>query len=93
MRIALVKRRYSLRHGGSERYCVNLARRLTALGHGVTVIGESIDAELAGEVDFRPVRVNRLTSAGRNRSFAENAGRAARSGRFDLVYGLGRAFG
>jgi len=45
MKIAVVKRRYSLRHGGSERYCVNLSRRLMALGHDVTVIGVRIDDE------------------------------------------------
>jgi UDP-glucose:(heptosyl)LPS alpha-1,3-glucosyltransferase len=93
MRIALVKRRYSLKVGGAERYCVNLARRLTAFGHEVTFIGESIDPELSHEVGFVPVKVNRLTSWTKNRSFAENTGRAAREGRFDVVYGLGRAFG
>jgi UDP-glucose:(heptosyl)LPS alpha-1,3-glucosyltransferase len=93
MRIALVKRRYSLKVGGAERYCVNLARRLTAFGHDVTFIGESIDPELSNEVSFVPVSVNRLTSWTKNRSFAENTGRAAREGGFDVVYGLGRAFG
>ncbi|MFQ5733408.1 MAG: glycosyltransferase family 4 protein [Planctomycetaceae bacterium] len=93
MRIALVKRRYSLRHGGSERYCVNLARRLTALGHDVTVIGVSIDDDLRGEVTFVPVAVNRLTSWTNNRSFAENAGRAAQTGGYDVAYCLGRALG
>ena len=93
MKIALVKRRFSLKHGGSERYCVNLARRLDVLGHDVAVIGERIDEELAEEVKFVPVRVNNLTSWTRNQSFAENSGRAARQGNFDLVYGLGRSFG
>ncbi len=93
MRIALVKRRYSLKVGGAERYCVNLSRRLTAFGHDVTFIGESIDPELSREVSFVPVTINRLTSWTKNRSFAENTGRAARDGRFDVVYGLGRAFG
>ncbi|MGE3314638.1 MAG: glycosyltransferase family 4 protein [Planctomycetaceae bacterium] len=93
MKIALVKRRYSLRHGGSERYCVNLARRLQATGHHVTVIGETIDDELKDEVEFRPVRVNRITSWTNNRSFAENCGRTARDGKFDVIYGLGRSFG
>ncbi|HUG90520.1 MAG TPA: glycosyltransferase family 4 protein [Planctomycetaceae bacterium] len=93
MRIALVKRRCSLRVGGSERYCVNLARRLQARGHDVTVIGEQIDDELRSELAFIPVRVNRLTSWTRNRSFAENCGRAVRGAGFDLVYGLGRSFG
>ncbi len=93
MHIALVKKRYSLRHGGSERYCVNLARQLLNRGHEVTILGERIDEELAGEVGFCKVPVNRLTSWTHNRSFAENAGKAAEHGRFDLVYGLGRALG
>ena len=93
MRIALVKQRYSLRHGGSERYCVYLARRLQLAGHEVTVIVEKIDEELRGEVAFISVRVNRMTSWTRSRSFAENAGKAATEGQFDLVYGLGRSFG
>lgn len=93
MKIALVKKRYSLRHGGSERYCVVLARRLKQHGHEVSVIGEQIDEELADEVEFHRVPVNRLTSWTRNRSFAENAGRVAKAERFDLVYGLGRSLG
>ncbi len=92
MRIALVKRRYSLKVGGAERYCVNLARRLRSFGHDVTFIGESIDPELASEVNFVPITVNRLTSWTKNQSFAENTGRAVREGRFDVAYGLGRAF-
>ena len=70
-----------------------LARRLQAAGHDVTVIVEKIDDELRGEVAFIPVRVNRLTSWTRSRSFAENGGKAASEGQFDLVYGLGRSFG
>jgi len=93
MNIALVKRHYSLQRGGSERYCVMLARGLLNLGHAVTVIGESIDEELTGEVGFIAVRVNRLTSWTNNRSFAENCRLAAQSRPFDIVYGLGRAFG
>ncbi len=92
MRIALVKRRYSLKVGGAERYCVNLARRLRTYGHDVTFIGESIDPELSSEVNFVPITVNRLTSWTKNQSFAENTGRAVKQGRFDMAYGLGRAF-
>jgi UDP-glucose:(heptosyl)LPS alpha-1,3-glucosyltransferase len=93
MKIALIKRRYSLRSGGSERYCVNLARHLSAAGHDVTVIGESRDDDLEDDVNFVPVKVNNLTSSTRNWSFAANCGRAARAGRYDIVYGLGRAMG
>ena len=66
---------------------------LRAFGHDVTFIGESVDPELSSEVNFVPVTINRLTSWTKNRSFAENTGRAARAGKFDIVYGLGRAFG
>lgn len=93
MRIALIKRRYSLKIGGSERYCVTLARNLRAAGHDVAVIGESIDEELSGEVTFLQVSTNKLTSWTRNRTFAKNAGKIAQAGRFDIVYALGRAFG
>ncbi len=93
MKIALVKRRFSLRHGGSERYCVNLSRQLQQVGHDVTIIGETIDEELQNEVLFVPVRPNRLTSWTSNRSFAEQCGKAAKQGKYDITYGIGRSFG
>ena len=93
MKIALVKRRYSLKAGGSERYCVMLARGMMAAGHRVTVIGHQIDEDLRGEVRFMPVPVSRWTSSTKNRSFAVNCGHAIKAGRFDVAYGLGRAFG
>ena len=50
MKVALVKNHCSLRGGGSERYCANLARGLIAPRHEVTVIGRSMDAELRDEL-------------------------------------------
>jgi len=93
MKIALVKKRYSLTHGGSERYCVNLSRQLQKAGHAVTIVGEQIDEDLKDEVGFIPVPVNRMTSWTRNRSFAENCRTAMAAENFDIVYGLGRSFG
>ena len=93
MRIALVRKECSLRRGGAERYCAQLARQLIALGHSVTVIGESIDADLQDEIHFLPVEVNNATSWTKNRSFAENAGQAVQAGRFDVALGLSRAEG
>ncbi|QDU81215.1 Lipopolysaccharide core biosynthesis protein RfaG [Polystyrenella longa] len=93
MHIALVKGRYSLRHGGSERYCVNLSRQLKKRGHDVSVIGHTIDEELQDEVEFIPVRRNMMMSSTKNRSFAENCGKEVKKRKFDLVYGIGRAFG
>ena len=93
MHIALVRRHCSLKRAGAERYCVNLFRGLQKLGHRVTVIGEGIDDDLKDEVEFLPVAVNKLTSWTRNRSFAENCAKVARSQPFDLVHGLSRVEG
>ena len=93
MHIALVRRYCSLKRAGAERYCVNLFRGLQKLGHRVTVIGEGIDDELKNEVEFLPVAVNKLTSWTRNRSFAENCAKVARSQPFDIVHGLSRVEG
>lgn len=93
MKIALVKRQCSLKRGGSEKYCVMLARHFRNAGHDVTVIGAGIDDELRDEIPFIPVQINKMTSWTKNRSFAVNCGEAARRNNFDFVYGLGRAFG
>ena len=93
MHIAFVKKRFSLQAGGSERYTVTLARQFQKLGHQVSVIGERIDEDLIDEVEFLPVRTNRLTSALHNRSFAIRAGQIARERKFDITYGIGRSFG
>ncbi|MAT16118.1 MAG: glycosyl transferase family 1 [Planctomyces sp.] len=93
MHIALVKGRYSLKHGGSERYCVNLSRQLKKRGHDVSVIGHTIDEDLRNEVEFIPVRRNMFMSSTKNKSFAENCAKEIKQRRFDLVYGIGRAFG
>jgi UDP-glucose:(heptosyl)LPS alpha-1,3-glucosyltransferase len=88
MHIALVKKHYSLRRGGAERYCVNLARGLTRLGHSVSVVGERIDAELAGEVRFLPVRVWHTSSWAKNLTFARNAAAAIERSGCDVSIGL-----
>jgi UDP-glucose:(heptosyl)LPS alpha-1,3-glucosyltransferase len=93
MRVALVRREYTLRRGGAERYCVTLARQLMAQGHQVTIIGQRIDDLLASEVDFLPVRVRQTSSAAKNRSFARGVGEVIRQQNFDLVYGLSRSHG
>jgi UDP-glucose:(heptosyl)LPS alpha-1,3-glucosyltransferase len=93
MKIALVRKECSLRRGGAERYCAQLARELMALGHSVTVVGESIDADLQDEIDYLPVEVNNATSWTKNRSFAENAGHVVAAGDFDVSLGLSRAAG
>lgn len=90
MHIALVRRCYSLKKAGAERYCVNLSRQLQKLGHRVTIIGESIDPELRNQVEFIPVQVDHFASWTKNQSFADNVHEVVRQNRFDIVHGLSR---
>lgn len=90
MHIALVRRCYSLKKAGAERYCVNLSRQLQRLGHRVTIIGETIDPDLRDQIEFIPVKVNHWASWTKNRSFAENVKHVVAQHRFDIVHGLSR---
>ena len=90
MHIALVRRCYSLKKAGAERYCVNLSRQLQRLGHRVTIIGEEMDAELRDSIEFLPVKVNHFASWTKNRSFADNVERVVKQHQFDIVHGLSR---
>lgn len=90
MHIALVRRCYSLKKAGAERYCVNLSRQLQRLGHRVTIIGETIDPELRDQIEFLPVKVNHFASWTKNRSFAANVGKVVQQHKFDIVHGLSR---
>ena len=56
MQIAVVKRNYSLKSGGSERYCVNLVRKLKERGHDLTVLGEMPRVKLIPALPFRRVK-------------------------------------
>lgn len=93
LHVALVRRHCTLKKGGAERYCVNLFRSLQKLGHRVTIVGESIDDDLRGEVEFLRVPVLKLNSWTRNRSFFFNAGHVLRQHSFDVVHGLSRVDG
>lgn len=90
MHIALVRRCYSLKKAGAERYCVNLSRQLQRLGHRVTIIGEEIDPDLKDSIEFLPVKVNHFASWTKNRSFADNVDKVVKQHKFDVVHGLSR---
>ena len=90
MRIALIRRMYSLKRGGAERYCVNLTRQLQRLGHDVSIIGEAIDPALQHEVRFVPASIDRSASWTKNRSFADNCAEIIARSDYDIVYALSR---
>lgn len=87
-RVVLVKRQFSLRYGGGERYSVNLARALAKADYDVTVVGTAIDDDLRDEVKFIPVRCQRHGVRARVISFSQNAAAAVREIKSDAVIGL-----
>ena len=91
MKIALIKRNFSLQAGGSEKYAVALAEGLQKAGHTIKILCNKIDHDLKQNVNYQKIPISKISSATKNKSFAVNAGHAIQNGNFDIAYGLGRA--
>jgi len=74
--------------GGAERYAANLCRELCEMGHQVWVIAEIFADNVHPDLIHIPVKVNWATSATRNRSFNQNAQKAAHQLSADQVIAL-----
>ena len=92
MKIAIIRSECSFTKGGAERYAANLCRDLCRLGHKVWVIAEIFDPSIHPDLIHVPVKVNRTSSATRNRSFNRNAQAALADLDADQVIALSRSF-
>lgn len=90
MRIALVRKDYTLRKGGAEGYAVALSLQLAAMGHEVHVFANRIDVDEGSGIDFHQVPVPRLRTFIRHVWFARNAEKMLREESFDIIHGLSR---
>ena len=93
MRIALNFRRIDPSKGGAETYVVDLVHRLVALGHQVTVFGEScVDGGLPPGATFQPVAAPGWFRWHQTWNFAVESERALRfaeaAGQVDASLGL-----
>lgn len=90
MKIALVCTKYSLEKGGLERYTVLLSRGLLRAGHEVHVFANTWQEE-PGIVFHRVPRL-RLSSPGKNLSFAYFSKRLLSKYSFDVIHSMERIF-
>lgn len=85
MRIALAIVRL-FGHGGLQRDCIAIARRLLMNGHDVQIVCASADAP-PGDLDIAVLPVRALTNHGRNLCFSVRLARHV-AGSFDVVAGF-----
>lgn len=81
-----------MKKGGAERYAANLCRCLADAGHTVLVVAETFDTAIHPDLIHIPVKVNRITSASRTKSFHERSQKAVDGLQTDAVLALSRTF-
>ncbi len=89
MKIALVCHKYGLGMGGLERDTVLLSRELLKAGHEVHIYANRWKDGVPG-VMFHQVPMMRISSPGKNLSFAWNAKRILAEQEFDIVHAMDR---
>ncbi len=94
MNIAVIRRECGFSSGGAERYCAGVVHGLSARGHHVTVIADSMEPAVRAQAGSR-VKFIRAAMSGRgslmkNMSFFMSVQQVLFKERFDLVYGLSR---
>ena len=90
MKIALVCREYSLKKGGLERYTVFLSRELLRAGHEVHIFANTWQPEQG--IVFHHVPMFRLSSPGKNLSFAYFSNRELSKEKFSVIHSMERIF-
>jgi UDP-glucose:(heptosyl)LPS alpha-1,3-glucosyltransferase len=92
MKIALIRKEYTLKWGGAESYVVNLARLLSARGHEVHVFANSWDVPADPDITFHKVPMLSWYSPLKNLTFALNTKRLLAREQFDIVNGFSQVF-
>jgi UDP-glucose:(heptosyl)LPS alpha-1,3-glucosyltransferase len=92
MHIAIVRTVFDRRHGGAERYAVNLAQTWLAQGHRISIIAHRVHPDDARGMDVITVPRPRVLGPFRHRVFARVAGQAAAATGADAVLCLARAW-
>ena len=90
MKIALVRKDFSPRGGGGERYTVDLARALRDYGHEVHIFAHRFEP-MKG-LSFHSVAVPLKPFGLQNWIFAKNVGRALSGYEFDIVNGISQIY-
>ncbi len=92
MKIALIRKEYTLKWGGAERYVVNLSRLLAERGHEVHVFANTWELPADPGITFHKVPMLSWYSPLKNLSFALNTRRLLTSDEFDIINGFSQVF-
>ena len=92
MKIALIRKEYTLSWGGAESYVVNLSRQLLEMGHEVHIFANTWDTTSDKRIIFHRVPMSTLYSPLKNLSFALNSKRLLKKETFDIVCGFSQAY-
>jgi len=92
MKIALIRKEYTLTWGGAESYVVHLSRLLAGRGHEVHVFANSWDLPAEPRITFHKVPVISWYSPLKNLSFALNVRWLLKGAQFDIVHGFSQVF-
>jgi len=93
MKLAIIRSECSFTKGGAERYAANLCRELCDMGHEVWVLAEIFDTSIHPDLKHIPIKVNRISSSTRNKSFNRNAQLAANELNITCNYPLPSQYG
>lgn len=92
MKIALIRKDYSLSRGGGERYAVNLSEGLANLGHEVHVFANTWSKPPDHGISIHKVPTLTIFSSLKNLSFAYNCRKLLARENFDIVHSLSQTF-
>ena len=92
MKIALIRKEYTLSRGGAESYVVQLSTQLLEMGHDVHVFANSWDSSSDPRITFNRVPIVAFCSPLKNLTFALNTRRLLKEEDFDIVSGFSQAY-
>ena len=92
MKIALIRKEYTLSWGGAEIYVVNLSRQLVEMGHEVHIFANTFELPSEPGITFHKVPMLAFFSPLKNLTFALNTKRLLRKENFDIVNGFSQVY-
>lgn len=92
MKIALVRRDYTSRVGGAEKYLITLSHELSKMGEEIHIFAHTFDQPPDPRIQIHPVPMLPVISPLKNLSFAFNTQKELKKLRCDIICSLSRGF-
>jgi len=92
MKIALIRKEYTLSWGGAESHVVHLSRQLVDMGHQVHVFANRWEPPYDPRIIFHQIPILTFCSPVKNLTFALNTKRLLKKENFDIVNGFSQVY-